>query len=257
MDSLPPVQSRREDEIAWYARIEPVGISHAIELAFPKSFAFIRLLQRPEVNRLKKWGWSIEKTVFLDIPYLTTFFPFHPSQAGSWLIDVQQRDTYFICAAFCRGYVASADRIDLEDTILHEMNHLRENTEKAQTGDMPIGSGEPQEVMDREWKHEVGEMSSTMRTLSAKYGQRRVVQALQSANAIANREMRIRPVVFPIITEHWMGKYFSANWESLQGMAFKMPAGMKGGKWKDSWSEVENGASQLYAHFTGTTIPTS
>ena len=254
-DQTPQILARREDEFSWLAKIRSPQTGRPMELAFPKSVTFIRPLPRPQVNRLVKHGWSEPKTVFLESLYLFTFFPFLPAQAGAWIIDVQDKRVFFKGVAFRRSYVSDAERIELEDTVLHEVDHLREYLPKSRGGGMPVETGHGEEAYRIQAEHEHSERDSTKDALIKRYGPSKVAKSLAGGEAVAMRELERRPVLAGIIMEVWMGRFFAKNAESLKEFAEDLPATMQGGRWAESWNEVADGASRLYKQFVERDLP--
>jgi hypothetical protein len=264
MEGAPTPIGRKEDSTAWYATVKyddswafaPRGKAPGdkIELVFPKSESFLRRLQWPEADRLSKRGWNIPKTLFIDVPFLFSFFFPRPAQVGSWIIDVQRREVYFKVVAFLKGYVGSANRIELEDTVHHEQDHLVENTLKGQEGGLPtnVKSGDD---LAREWGHESGERLSTAEALLKKYGRDSVAKELQAAERELGIKLFQTPVLFSVVMESWLGSYCITHYEELRNLSQPMPKAMKGGSWAESWQKVKATASDLYARYVGVPLP--
>jgi len=255
------ILAHREDDQAWFVKIRSPQIdslisqagkrADGIELAFPKTLEFIRRLQWPEVNRLVKFGWTLRKTLFIDTPYLLTFNPFLPSQAASYTIDVQEKAIYFRVVAFQQGYVASASRIELEDTVLHETDHLKEHDEKGLTGQLPLdtGTGSREDVARRYQEHDDIEQQATFDILATKYGKDAVTHYHEEAKRDALVEMTKRPMLFPVILEFWLGRYCSIHADELKDIAITLPEPMSGGEWATSWADDREKVLVTYRHF--------
>jgi len=103
-------------------------VSKGVVLTFPKNYNFIKHLPQPHVNRIIKHGWNIDKTIFLEIPHVTTFHPtFDPALIQYWCVCVLSKKIIFRTIVLTKGYVSNADQIELEDSIIHESLHISED----------------------------------------------------------------------------------------------------------------------------------
>jgi hypothetical protein len=153
---------------------------NGFHLVFPKSHRFLRVLQQPEVNRLIKHGWTMDKTLFLDCSYVQTHLDYLPAQVGSWVMDAKDRDVYYNLVLFTRGYVSEAHQIELEDTILHETHHLTETITKLQNGELPHPSDDS--AVEAIWREEQSELAGTTASLVRHHGLLRVSSVLAEAD---------------------------------------------------------------------------
>jgi hypothetical protein len=262
----PPILERTEDAIAWYARISSDEIpspslrsfdvqNRGVRLVFPKSYAFLRRLQRPGVNRLIKHGWTIPKSLFLEMPFLQSHYDLKPAEVGAWLIDVEERDVYYNLALFLNGYVSEVHQIELEDTVLHEMDHLKENYVTMTGGELPHGLGGGEEVVEGIRQEEREERTDTASILGRKYGKARVHSVLANEEMKLARSHFVKPVMFAVVAEYWLGRYCSENGEVIRDCENPMPVSMKRAKLEDSWADVRERSLGFYSYFAGVELP--
>ena len=255
-DDTVTLLGKREDPLAWYARVETTGSDSPkiLDIALPKSYEYIRPLQKPEVDRLLKNGWSEERTLFLEVPYIFSFFPFAPAQAGNWIIGVQEKKVFFKVVAFSRGYVSTTSQVALEDTVSHELGHLGESLKAGLRGVLPIGTKD--EVTEAELQAEESrEHVLTFDKLSRKYGVETVAMALLEEGFLAKRSMATTPVLFGLVMELWLVRYCTAHSDELDAYARILPPPMCGGVWAKTPKYVEEDVTSIYRQFVEEDLP--
>jgi hypothetical protein len=265
-EGFPNIEERTEDTEAWYARISSDNIlipqlramdirKRGIQLVFPKSYRFLRRLQRPEVKRLLKHGWGIERTLFLDSPYLQSHLDLSPAAVGAWIIDVQGRSMYYKVALFSRGYVSEAHAIELEDTILHESDHLKEYLAIIERGKLPHVINGGAEIVDKIRQEESAERLGTAASLIDRYSLRRVDFELAEANRKLAEAFFQKPVLMAVVAEYWLGKFCADNRQGLADCEFSMSKSMKTADLSGSWEDVRQRSLVFYRRFAGADLP--
>ena len=195
--------------------IDPMlGIANkGVVLTFPKNYNFIKHLPQPDVNRIIKHGWNIDKTIFLEIPYVITFHPnFDPSLIQFWSVCVPSKKIIFRIVAFTKGYVSNADPIELEDSIIHESVHISEDES------IYLKGGSKQANYD---KTENRIEKIVEERMFKKYGPK--ISKIKATAAIyAFNLQKQRKTLISGYLEYWLNLYFTDKHDEYKQFAIKM-----------------------------------
>lgn len=187
--------------------------SEEVVLTYPKNYNFIKHLPQSNVNRLIKHGWDVNKTIFLEIPYVTTFYlNLTPSLAQFWSVCIPSKKIIFRILVFTRGYVSNADPIELEDTIIHESLHLSEDEPIYLKGGSK--QGEYDETENRIEKIVKEKMFN-------KYGPK-IIKIRNTTTKYAFNLQKQRETLFSGYLEYWINLYFTDKFDEYKQFAIKM-----------------------------------
>ena len=156
-----------------------------VALVFPKTYGFIREARADRLKRLAKHGLDTDRLLVLEITYVVTYTrDLDPALALTSFLLVPKESSYFRVLVFTENYVSNAPAVDLEDTILHESIHLKEDEEALRKG-LLVGAHESYDEIEER----IGE--TVRRALRVKYG-RAVDRVGNQSFAYAIREQSRR-----------------------------------------------------------------
>lgn len=184
-----------------------------IVLVYPKNCNFINDLRRKYVKKLKKHGWDIDKTVFIEIPYVMTFsYRLLPALVATFIMDVVPQKSYFKCLVLTRNYLPNSHFIEIEDTIAHEKLHLEEEEPKFLQG--TINAGDPTLKKDIRVDKEISSM------IEQKYGGKLVQKIKERSIKFAYQvQVREKTIVSGFL-EYWLWRYLNENFEKYHELTY-------------------------------------
>jgi len=184
-----------------------------VVLVFPKNYDFICKLPKLHIKTLIKHGWTTEKTIFLEIPYVVTFTPdMEPSFAQVWQIRIPNKKSIFRAVIFMKNYVSDSHIIELEDTIIHEQIHIQEDEPKLLKGYSSL----------RDYgKNEIHVESQVEEKLLKKYGKK--VHTIHSKqNIIAFNIQHKSKTISSGFMEYWIQQFFNEKFDEYDDFAIPM-----------------------------------
>ena len=214
------------------AHIEP-----GVVLTYPKNYNFISKLPKPFIKSLIKHGWNTEKTIFLEIPYIVTFtLNFDPSFVQTWLTVVHSNNHIFRAVAFTKGYVGNSHVIELEDTIMHEQLHIKEDEPR-----LLKGYGMNQEYLSNESRveHIVDEV------LFKKYGNK-IFQIKQDAIIVAFETQKNTKTIMSGVMEYWIHLFFAEKFNEYNEFGIPMNNKLESQDFINDTKQVNESILNLY-----------
>jgi len=182
-------------------------------LVYPKNYDFITDLPRPLANRIEKHGWEMKKTIFLEIPYIVTFYrSLEPSMVHYWPLMVPSENSLFRIMSFTRGYVSSAHFMELEDSIIHEQEHM--------ISEEPFylkGETRPTSTEETESKIE----ATTFKKMFQRYGPK---WEHVRRNALVNAfkmQAKVKTIMSGVL-EYWMQLYLLERFKEYEQFSIKL-----------------------------------
>jgi hypothetical protein len=202
---------------------EPMSVTTLVKVIFPKSPDFIRDLPTESIHKLVEAGWNTEKTVFLEVPYVMTFFDgLEPASAANHIVIIYEKEAYFRVLTFTRDYIERTAKVDLEDTVLHEQEEMRLCEERNKRGEAPIESvdlAKYVQVKKQEEEREFKLQENTSDRLAKKYG-REVVEKEKIKAILQNFDAREKlGVITQEILYFWLWKYLEHNYNKYANSA--------------------------------------
>ena len=201
-----------------YFLLSPIKLNQWVTVVFPKNYKFIKDLPKDQISKLETLGWDVEKTIFLEIPYVQTFMEdLTPALVSNIVADANKTEGYFIVLTFTKGYLEKIDDIEKEDMVLHEKGHVVELLsnldKKSYTSTIKIGGDDVEE--ESLYQERITE------SLIKKYGRKKVLESQKNAIIKAYIFHNYLPIIISGYYQYWVHEYLKDNFEKYKQFVHK------------------------------------
>ncbi len=219
-----------------------------VALAFPKTYDFVKEARADRLKRLVKHGLDTDRLLVFEIPYVVTYRrDFDPALALTSFQILPKENLYFRTMVFTENYVSNAHVVELEDTIIHESFHLREDEEALRKGELINAHETYDDVEDR-----IGNL--VKQQLRVKYG-RMVDRVRIESFAYAMREQSGRKTIISGYLDYWLHLFLHNKFQEYRQKGAPMTPEMRGGAFVKVMEEEFRTAYHQYEEFFNYTLP--
>jgi len=202
-----------------------IPVKEEVQVCFPKSTDFIRLMPQRKQARLKRLGWNIPKTIFTEITYLMVSGVMIPTPCSATLSWDLKRGVYYRTLILMRDWVDLSPDTFLEELMKHETTEFSIYERKMRRGVYLVP------LVER-ISTEMKVAEETKRFMCKKYGWTEEEYRKTVTDPIIVREAQLMmveesPLIFPGPLAFWMDRYVVENRARLREYALPMTPEMR------------------------------
>lgn len=136
----------------------------------------------------------------------------NPSLVQTWLTIVHSNNHVFRAVAFTKGYVGNSHAIELEDTVIHEQLHIKEDEPK-----LLKGYNMHQEYLSNEDRVK----NIVDNVLFKKYGEK-IFEIKQDSSIFGFETQKNMKTILGSVMEYWIDLFFAEKFDEYAEFAIPM-----------------------------------